>query len=192
MDRHHVPDRAALRHRPRPAAFQGVTQADGSYKITGGKIFISAGEHDMAENIVHLVLARLPDAPAGTKGISLFVVPKFIPECRRQPRRAQCHHLRRAGRQDGHPWQRTCQMNLDDATGWLIGQPHKGLNAMFVMMNAARLGVGMQSLGLTEVAYQNAAATPRSACRCAACPAPRRRTSRPIRSSCIPTCGACC
>jgi alkylation response protein AidB-like acyl-CoA dehydrogenase len=77
VDRHHVPDRAALRHRPGPAAHQAEPQADGSYKITGNKIFISAGEHDMAENIVHLVLARLPDAPAGSKGISLFVVPKF-------------------------------------------------------------------------------------------------------------------
>jgi butyryl-CoA dehydrogenase len=133
-------------------------QADGSCKITGGKIFISAGEHDMAENIVHLVLARLPDAPVGTKGISLFVVPKFIPNAdgtlgARNP--ITCGALEEKMGIHGNS---TCQMNLDDATGWLIGQPNKGLNAMFVMMNAARLGVGMQGLGLTEVAFQNALA----------------------------------
>jgi len=133
-------------------------QADGSCKITGGKIFISAGEHDMAENIVHLVLARLPDAPVGTKGISLFVVPKFIPNAdgtlgARNP--ITCGALEEKMGIHGNS---TCQMNLDGATGWLIGQPNKGLNAMFVMMNAARLGVGMQGLGLTEVAFQNALA----------------------------------
>ena len=133
-------------------------QADGSYRITGGKIFISAGEHDMAENIVHLVLARLPDAPVGTKGISLFVVPKFIPNAdgtlgARNP--ITCGALEEKMGIHGNS---TCQMNLDEATGWLIGQPNKGLNAMFVMMNAARLGVGMQGLGLTEVAFQNALA----------------------------------
>ena len=131
-------------------------QVDGSYKITGGKIFISAGEHDMAANIVHLVLARLPEAPAGTKGISLFVVPKFLPNAdgsvgARNP--IFCGALEEKMGIHGNS---TCQMNMDGATGWLIGQPNKGLNAMFVMMNAARLGVGMQSLGLTEVAFQNA------------------------------------
>ena len=131
-------------------------QADGTYKITGGKIFISAGEHDMSANIIHLVLARLPDAPPGTKGISLFLVPKFLPNADgsvgvRNP--IFCGALEEKMGIHGNS---TCQMNLDGATGWLIGQPNKGLNAMFVMMNAARLGVGMQSLGLTEVAYQNA------------------------------------
>jgi len=135
---------------------KATPQADGSYRITGGKIFISAGEHDMAENIVHLVLARLPDAPVGTKGISLFVVPKFIPNADgtlgpRNP--ITCGALEEKMGIHGNS---TCQMNLDEATGWLIGQPNKGLNAMFVMMNAARLGVGMQGLGLTEVAFQNA------------------------------------
>lgn len=131
-------------------------QLEGSYKITGAKIFISAGEHDMAENILHLVLARLPDAPAGTKGISLFLVPKFIPngDGSLGPRNPIfCGALEEKMGIHGNS---TCQMNLDGATGWLIGEPNKGLNAMFVMMNAARLGVGMQSLGLTEVAYQNA------------------------------------
>ncbi|MCM2307003.1 MAG: acyl-CoA dehydrogenase C-terminal domain-containing protein [Sulfuritalea sp.] len=137
---------------------KATPQADGSYRITGGKIFISAGEHDMAENIVHLVLARLPDAPVGTKGISLFVVPKFIPNAdgtlgARNP--ITCGALEEKMGIHGNS---TCQMNLDEATGWLIGQPNKGLNAMFVMMNAARLGVGMQGLGLTEVAFQNALA----------------------------------
>jgi alkylation response protein AidB-like acyl-CoA dehydrogenase len=131
-------------------------QADGTYKITGSKIFISAGEHDCAENIVHLVLARLPDAPEGSKGISLFLVPKFLPNAdgsigERNP--IFCGAIEEKMGIHGNA---TCQMNLDGAVGTLIGQPHKGLNAMFVFMNAARLGVGMQSLGLTEVAYQNA------------------------------------
>jgi alkylation response protein AidB-like acyl-CoA dehydrogenase len=133
-------------------------QADGSYKLTGNKIFISAGEHDLAENIVHLVLARLPDAPAGSKGISLFVVPKFLVNDdgslgARNP--IFCGGLEHKMGIHGNA---TAQLNLDGAVGTLVGQPNKGLAAMFVMMNAARLGVGMQSLGLTEVAYQNAAA----------------------------------
>ncbi len=131
-------------------------QADGSYKISGGKIFISAGEHDMAANIIHLVLARLPDAPAGTKGISLFLVPKFIPNADGTPGERNPIFCGAIEEKMGIHGNATCQLNLDGATGWLIGEPNKGLNAMFVMMNAARLGVGMQSLGLTEVAYQNA------------------------------------
>ena len=131
-------------------------QADGSYKITGGKIFISAGEHDMVENIIHLVLARLPDAPAGTKGISLFLVPKFLPDADGSLGARNSIFCGAIEEKMGIHGNATCQMNMDGATGWLIGQPNKGLNAMFVMMNAARLGVGMQSLGLTEVAFQNA------------------------------------
>ncbi|MDP2132888.1 MAG: acyl-CoA dehydrogenase family protein, partial [Sulfuritalea sp.] len=131
---------------------------DGSYRISGGKIFISAGEHDMAENIIHLVLARLPDAPSGTKGISLFLVTKFIPNADGSLGARNGITCGALEEKMGIHGNATCQMNLDGATGWLIGQPHKGLNAMFVMMNAARLGVGMQSLGLTEVAYQNALA----------------------------------
>ncbi|MEB0011727.1 acyl-CoA dehydrogenase C-terminal domain-containing protein [Glaciimonas sp. Gout2] len=131
-------------------------QPDGSYLITGSKIFISAGEHDMADNILHLVLARLPDAPQGSKGISLFLVPKFLPNAdgtlgARNP--ITCGAIEEKMGIHGNS---TCQMNLDGAAGWIIGGPHKGLNAMFVFMNAARLGVGMQGLGLTEVAYQNA------------------------------------
>ena len=133
-------------------------QEDGTYKITGAKIFISAGEHDMAANIVHLVLARLPDAPAGSKGISLFVVPKFNvnPDGTLGERNAIfCGALEHKMGIHGNA---TAQIHIDGATGTLVGQPHKGLAAMFVMMNAARLGVGNQSLGLTEVAYQNALA----------------------------------
>ena len=133
-------------------------QGDGTYKITGNKIFISAGEHDVAENIVHLVLARLPDAPKGSKGISLFVVPKFKVNAdgslgERNP--IYCTGLEHKMGIHGNA---TAQIALDGAIGTMVGQPNKGLAAMFVMMNAARLGVGNQSLGLTEVAYQNALA----------------------------------
>lgn len=131
---------------------------DGTYKITGNKIFISAGEHDVAPNIVHLVLARLPDAPKGSKGISLFVVPKFNVNAdgslgARNP--IYCTGLEH---KMGIHANATAQIAIDGAIGTLVGQPHKGLAAMFVMMNAARLGVGNQSLGLTEVAFQNALA----------------------------------
>jgi alkylation response protein AidB-like acyl-CoA dehydrogenase len=131
-------------------------QADGSYKITGAKIFISSGEHDMAENIVHLVLARLPDAPASSKGISLFVVPKFNVNADGTLGSRNTITCGALEEKMGIHGNSTCQMNLDGANGTLVGQPNKGLAAMFVMMNAARLGVGNQSLGLTEVAYQNA------------------------------------
>lgn len=137
---------------------KAVPEADGSFRLTGNKIFISAGEHDLAANIVHLVLARLPDAPPGTKGISLFVVPKFVPDAQGQPGERNAITCGAIEHKMGIHGNATCQINLDGATGWLIGEPHRGLNAMFVMMNAARLGVGMQSLGLTEVAYQNARA----------------------------------
>lgn len=133
-------------------------QGDGTYKVTGQKIFISAGEHDLAENIVHLVLARLPDAPQGSKGISLFAVPKFMvkPDGSLGERNGiYCSGLEHKMGIHGNA---TAQLVLDGAVGTLVGEPNKGLNAMFVMMNAARLGVGMQSLGLTEVAYQNAVA----------------------------------
>ncbi len=131
--------------------------ADGSYSISGTKIFISAGEHDLAKNIVHLVLARLPDAPGGTKGISLFIVPKFLPADGGVGARngVMCGSIEHKMGIHGNA---TCVINLDGAKGWMVGAPNKGLNAMFVMMNSARLGVGMQSLGLAEVAYQNSLA----------------------------------
>ncbi len=125
------------------------------YKITGTKIFISSGEHDLAENIIHLVLARLPDAPLGTKGVSLFVVPKFLTNsdgALLTKNQLECGSLEHKMGIHGNA---TCVMNFDGAVGTLLGEPNKGLQAMFIMMNAARLGVGMQSLGLTEVAYQN-------------------------------------
>jgi alkylation response protein AidB-like acyl-CoA dehydrogenase len=133
-------------------------QADGTYQLTGNKIFISAGEHDMAANILHLVLARLPDAPKGSKGFSLFLVPKFHVNDdgslgKRNP--IFCGGLEHKMGIHGNA---TAQIVLDGAVGTLVGAPNKGLAAMFVMMNAARLGVGNQSLGLTEVAYQNAVA----------------------------------
>ncbi len=131
---------------------------EGTYTLTGAKIFISAGEHDLAENIVHLVLARLPDAPVGSKGISLFAVPKWNvnPDGSLGTRNGIfCAGLEHKMGIHGNA---TAQIVLEGAQGTLVGQPNKGLAAMFVMMNAARLGVGMQSLGLTEVAYQNAAA----------------------------------
>ncbi len=133
-------------------------QDDGSYNVTGTKIFISAGEHDLTENIIHLVLAKLPDAPEGVKGISLFVVPKFLPKddgsvgARNGVMCGSIEHKM------GIHANSTCVMNFDDATGWLVGEKHKGLRAMFAMMNAARLGVAMQGLGIAEVAYQNGVA----------------------------------
>ena len=132
---------------------------DGSYKITGTKIFISAGEQDLTENIVHLVLARLPDAPEGVKGISLFVVPKYLANedgsLGERNSGAVCGAIEH---KMGIHANSTCVMNYDDAIGWLVGEPHKGLRAMFAMMNAARLGVAMQGLGIAEVAYQNGVA----------------------------------
>ncbi|KFN48342.1 acyl-CoA dehydrogenase C-terminal domain-containing protein [Arenimonas composti] len=133
-------------------------RGDGSYAITGSKIFISAGEHDLADNILHMVLARLPDAPAGTKGISLFLVPKFLPDADGRPGVRNTLQAGSIEHKMGIHGNATCVMNFDGATGWPVGEPHKGLAAMFVMMNSARLGVGMQSLGQAEVAYQNAAA----------------------------------
>ncbi|MBI5716096.1 MAG: acyl-CoA dehydrogenase C-terminal domain-containing protein [Burkholderiales bacterium] len=133
-------------------------EADGSYKLTGQKIFISAGEHDMAENIVHLVLARLPDAPQGSKGISLFAVPKFNVKADGSLGERNAIYCTGIEHKMGIHGNATAQLSLDGATGTLVGEPNKGLPAMFVMMNAARLGVGNQSLGLTEVAYQNAVA----------------------------------
>nr|WP_315190266.1 acyl-CoA dehydrogenase family protein [uncultured Albidiferax sp.] len=130
---------------------KGTPQADGSVRVNGSKIFISGGEHDLTDNIVHLVLARLPDAPPGPKGLSLFLVPKVLPDgslnavfCERIEEKMGLH---------GSP---TCVMRFDDATGWQVGEANKGLNAMFVMMNAARLHVGLQGVGLLEAAWQKA------------------------------------
>ncbi|WP_120994723.1 phenylacyl-CoA dehydrogenase [Stutzerimonas urumqiensis] len=129
-------------------------QADGSYAITGTKIFISAGEHDMADNIVHIVLARLPDAPAGTKGISLFIVPKFLPNAEGgvgERNGVSCGSLEHKMGIHGNA---TCVMNFDGATGFLIGPPNKGLNCMFTFMNTARLGTALQGLAHAEIGFQ--------------------------------------
>lgn len=133
-------------------------QADGSYAITGGKIFISSGEHDLTENIIHLILARLPDAPAGIKGISLFLAPKIM--VKDDGSLGERNKLRCDGIEHkmGIHASSTCVMNYDGAKAWLVGEKHKGMRAMFVMMNSARLYVGVQGLGIGEVAYQNALA----------------------------------
>ena len=135
---------------------KAVPQADGSFAITGTKIFISAGEHDLTSNIIHLVLAKTPDAPDSTKGISLFIVPKFLLDAdgnagARNP--VTCGAIENKMGIHGNA---TCVLNYDEAKGWLVGEENKGLAAMFIMMNAARLGVGVQGLSQAEAAYQNA------------------------------------
>ena len=137
---------------------KAVPQADGSYRITGQKIFISAGEHDLASNIIHLVIARIEGAPQGTKGISLFIVPKFILDADGNPGKRNGVVCGKIEEKMGIHGNSTCVLNYDDAVGYLVGQENKGLNAMFVMMNVARLGVGLQGLSQSEVAYQNGVA----------------------------------
>jgi len=135
---------------------RAVPQADGSYAITGTKIFISSGEHDLAENIIHLVLAKLPDAPDSTKGISLFIVPKVLVNDDGSLGARNAVSCGSIEHKMGIHGNATCVMNYDGATGYLVGEENKGLAAMFIMMNAARLGVGIQGLAQAEVAYQNA------------------------------------
>ncbi|MDD0967074.1 MULTISPECIES: acyl-CoA dehydrogenase C-terminal domain-containing protein [Pseudomonas] len=135
---------------------RAVPQADGSYAVTGSKIFISAGEHDMSDNIIHLVLAKLPDAPAGTKGISLFIVPKFLPNAAGEAGERNGVSCGSIEHKMGIKASATCVLNFDDAKGFLIGEPNKGLNCMFTMMNHARLGTGMQGLCLGEASFQGA------------------------------------
>ncbi|MFC3683148.1 acyl-CoA dehydrogenase family protein [Hydrogenophaga luteola] len=130
---------------------KAVPLPDGRYALSGTKIFISGGEHDLTDNIVHLVLARLPDAPPGPKGLSLFLVPKFYEDGTRSA--AVCERIEEKMGLHGSP---TCVMRFDEAPGWIVGEPGKGLNAMFVMMNAARLHVGLQGIGLLEAAWQKA------------------------------------
>jgi alkylation response protein AidB-like acyl-CoA dehydrogenase len=137
---------------------RAVKQDDGSYKVTGTKIFISSGEHDLADNIVHLVLARIEGAPAGIRGTSLFIVPKFLPNTDGSLGRRNGVSCGSIEHKMGIHANATCVMNYDGATGFLIGAENRGINAMFTMMNEARLAVGVQGLALSEVAYQNAAA----------------------------------
>lgn len=133
-------------------------QADGTYKITGTKIWISAGEHDLTENIVHLVLAKIPGGPEGTKGISLFIVPKFLPDADGTPGPRNAVACGGLEKKMGIHGNATCVMNYDGATGFLIGEAHKGMRAMFTMMNEARIGVGTQGYAQGVAAYQNALA----------------------------------
>ncbi|PWB33655.1 acyl-CoA dehydrogenase C-terminal domain-containing protein [Pseudomonas moraviensis] len=135
---------------------RAVPRADGSFAITGSKIFISAGEHDLSDNIIHLVLAKLPDAPAGTKGISLFIVPKFLPDAAGEAGERNGVSCGSIEHKMGIKASATCVLNFDAATGYLIGEPNKGLNCMFTMMNHARLGTGMQGLCLGEASFQGA------------------------------------
>ncbi len=130
---------------------RAVPQADGSLRVSGSKIFISGGEHDLTPNIVHLVLCRLPDAPAGPKGLSLALVPKQLPDGTRNA--VHCDRIEEKMGLHGSP---TCAMRFDEATGWLVGEPNRGLAAMFVMMNAARLHVALQGIGLLDAAWQKA------------------------------------
>ncbi len=137
---------------------KAVPQEDGSYRISGQKIFISAGEHDLAENIIHLVLAKIPGGPEGIKGVSLFIVPKFLvnEDGSLGPRNGvSCGKIEEKMGIHGNS---TCVMNYDEATGYLVGEAHKGMRAMFTMMNEARLGVGLQGYAQAEIAYQNAVA----------------------------------
>ncbi|KUJ82275.1 acyl-CoA dehydrogenase C-terminal domain-containing protein [Ruegeria profundi] len=131
-------------------------QGDGSYKITGQKIFISSGDHDMADNIIHLVLAKIPGGPEGIKGVSLFIVPKFIVNEDGSLGERNGVSVGKIEEKMGIHGNSTCVMNYDDSTGWLLGEEHKGMRAMFTMMNEARLGVGMQGLAQAEAAFQNA------------------------------------
>jgi alkylation response protein AidB-like acyl-CoA dehydrogenase len=133
-------------------------QADGSYKITGTKIFISAGEHDMADNIIHLVLAKAPGGGEGTKGISLFIVPKYLVNADGSLGARNSLAVGKVEHKMGIHGNATCVMNYDGATGYLLGDLHKGMRAMFTMMNEARLGVGLQGYAVAEAAYQNAVA----------------------------------
>ncbi|MBQ0919742.1 acyl-CoA dehydrogenase [Hydrogenophaga aromaticivorans] len=130
---------------------KAIPLADGRFSLSGTKIFISGGEHDLTDNIVHLVLARLPDSPPGPKGLSLFLVPKFYEDGSRSA--VVCERIEEKMGLHGSP---TCVMRFDEAPGWIVGEPGKGLNAMFVMMNAARLHVGLQGIGLLDAAWQKA------------------------------------
>lgn len=136
---------------------RAVPNGDGSHAVTGTKIFISSGDHDFGGNIVHLVLARLPDAPPGVKGISLFLVPKFLPDAAGGFTLRNSMSVGALEKKMGIHAQPTCVMNYDGATGWIVGEPHRGLAAMFTMMNAERLMVGIQGLGIAGGAYQQAA-----------------------------------
>jgi alkylation response protein AidB-like acyl-CoA dehydrogenase len=148
---HSGTDLGLLKTRAEPAA-------DGTYRISGSKVFISSGEHDLAENIVHIVLARLPDSPPGTKGISLFIVPKFLPNGSGSVGERNAVTCGALERKMGIHGNSTCLLNFDDATGYLVGEVNKGLSYMFTFMNVARIGTGLQGLAHSELAFQNSLA----------------------------------
>ena len=171
---------------------KAVPNGDGSYRISGQKIFISAGEHDLAENIIHLVLARIDGAPDGVKGISLFIVPKFMLDAAGNPATRNGVSCGSIEEKMGIHGNSTCVMNYDEATGYLLGEANGGLKAMFMMMNEARLGVGLQGLAMGEVAYQNAVAYAKDRLQGRSLSgAEGAGQDRPIRSSSIPTSAAC-
>ena len=191
MDGHDAAHRAAGGLRRRRAAHQGRARGDGTYRITGQKIFITYGEHDLTDNIIHFVLARLPDAPPGNQGISLFLVPKFLVNAdgslgARNDVRA--HSIEHKLGIHGSP---TCTMVYGDhggAVGYLVGEENRGLACMFTMMNLARLAVGLQGVGIAERATQQALAYARERKQGRAHGTPRRHRAR---SSSIPTSSAC-
>jgi alkylation response protein AidB-like acyl-CoA dehydrogenase len=158
-----------------------------AYRISGTKIFISSGDHDFGGNVIHLVLARLPHAPPGVKGISLFLVPKYLLEENGGLGARNAMSVGSLEEKMGIHAQPTCVMNYDEATGWLVGEPHRGLAAMFTMINAERLTVGIQSLGIAGAAYQQAAGYARERLQAGA----RTGSTAPFPSSITPTCGAC-
>jgi len=164
---------------------------DGTYRISGQKIWISSGEHDLTENIIHLVLARIEGAPGGVRGISLFIVPKFIPDAKGDPGQRNSVHCLGLEEKMGIHGSATCVMSHEEATGWLIGEENRGLNLMFVMMNEERLAVGMQGIAQGEAAYQAAAQFAKERLQAARSPVRKTPTAPPIRSWSIPTCGAC-
>jgi acyl-CoA dehydrogenase len=172
-------DVGAIRSRAEP-------NGDGTYAVTGQKIYISWGDNDFTENTVHLVLARLPDAPKGTKGISLFLVPKRLPDADGNAGVANALKVVSLEHKLGLHGSPTCVMQYDGATGWLVGEPHGGMAAMFTMMNNARLGVGVHALGAGEAAYQHALAYALDRVQGA-----RRWRTGPGRSSTMPMCGGC-
>jgi alkylation response protein AidB-like acyl-CoA dehydrogenase len=135
---------------------KAVPQGNGAFKLSGAKIFISAGEHDLTTNTIHLVLARLPDAPAGVKGISLFLVPRFLPDDAGEPGQDNGVKVAAIEHKMGLKASATCQLVFEDSVGWLVGEPNRGLEGMFTMMNTERVSVGMQGLGIAEAAYQSA------------------------------------
>ncbi len=167
-------------------------QADGSYKVSGTKIFITGGEHDLTENIIHLVLAKLPDAPAGPKGISLFLVPKFMVNADGSLGARNAANCGSIEHKMGIQASATCVMNFDDAVGYLVGEPNKGLAAMFTMMNYERLGLASKAWPPASAPIRTPSNMPVTACKAVRQPVRRTRTRSLTRSLSTPTCVGCC